>query len=142
METAFPFAAFQRKEHFAAAVQIAEPFRIFRVLEVRPHIVVHLFKYFKTFPVTREPVSFKHGYQGLDMHPPELLVPLQLLRRKSLAVHEVEYAAVLLVLRMLQPKRKDAVQKLVLVLFFSSFKSIVTYILNKLILHRCYAQIY
>lgn len=40
METAFPFAALEREQHLAAAVQIAEPFGVFGVLEMRPGVVV------------------------------------------------------------------------------------------------------
>ena len=36
METAFPFAALEREQHLAAAVQIAEPFGVFGVLEMQP----------------------------------------------------------------------------------------------------------
>ena len=41
METPFPFAAFQVKQHIALAVEISPPFRMFRVFEMRPGVVMH-----------------------------------------------------------------------------------------------------
>ena len=93
METPFPFPAFQRKQDFSPAVQIPEPFRIFPVLEMAPHITVELFKPPETFSVACQGISFKHGNGGFNMHPPQFLVPFKLLLRIALTVHEIEYPA-------------------------------------------------
>ena len=62
-----------------------------------PHIVVHLFKPLQTALVAGEVIALDERNQRLDMHPPKFLVPLQLLGREALAVHEVEDALVLFV---------------------------------------------
>lgn len=45
----------------------------------------------------RQFIALDHRYQGLDVYPPEFLVPLQLLQGAAQTVHEVEDAAILLV---------------------------------------------
>ena len=97
MEAAFPLAALERKQYLTAAVQVAEPLRIFAVLEVGPEVIVQFEEPFQGLLVACELVSFNHADGAFQMHPPQLLVPFQFLGRIALAVHEIEDAAVLLV---------------------------------------------
>ena len=57
METAFPLAALAFEEHFAATVEITEPFGVFSVLEVRPSVVVHAVEPFEATLVAGELVA-------------------------------------------------------------------------------------
>ena len=97
MEATFPFSALERKQHFALAVKIAKPFRMFGVGKMRPYVVVNTIEPFKAFLATGELVALDHGDERLDVNPPEFLVPFELLARMAEAVHEIEDAAVLLV---------------------------------------------
>lgn len=97
VETAFPLATLEREQHLAAAVQIAEPFGVFGVLEMRPGVVVQPEEPVETRLRTGEAVSLDHRDHRFDMHPPQFLVPFELLLRVSEPVHEIEQAAVLLV---------------------------------------------
>lgn len=97
MEAAFPFAAFEGEEDFAAPVEVAVPFGVFGVVEVCPDVVVYSLKPCETVGVASEFVAFDHGDEGLDVYPPEFLIPFELLEGASEAIHEIEDAAVLLV---------------------------------------------
>ena len=97
METTFPLSTLESQEHFSATVEIAIPLRIFRILEVSPHIVMYLLKPLKALLVAGELVSFKEADCRFEMHPPELLVPFKLLHRSSLDVLEIEDSAEFLV---------------------------------------------
>ena len=97
VEATLPFAALERQQHLAAAVQIAEPFGILRVLEVRPHVLIELLEPGQTLAVARELVALEHGDGRFEVHPPQLLVPFELLLGMPQTVHEVEAAAVLFV---------------------------------------------
>ena len=97
METTFPLAAFQRQQHLATAIQVAEPFGMFGILEVRPRVIVHTFKPFEASRVAREPVTFYSRNKCFKVYPPQLLIPFELLRRETLAIHEIEYTAEFLV---------------------------------------------
>ena len=97
MEAAFPFAAFEGEEDFAAPVEVAVPFGVFGVVEVCPDVVVYSLKPCETVGVAGEFVAFDHGDEGLDVYPPEFLIPFELLEGASEAIHEVEDAAILLV---------------------------------------------
>ena len=97
METSFPLASLEREQYFSAAVQVAVPFGIFGILEVAPGVVVDTLEPLQTFFIAGQPVPLYHGNERLDVHPPQLLVPFQLLGRTAVAVHEVEDAPVLLI---------------------------------------------
>ena len=97
VEATFPFSALERKQHFALAVKITKPFRMFGVGKMRPYVVVNTVEPFKAFLASGELVALDHGDERLDVHPPEFLVPFELLARMAEAVHEIEDAAVLLV---------------------------------------------
>ena len=97
METAFPLAALEGEEDLTAAVQVAVPLRVLGILEVGPHIVVELLEPLETLLVACELVALDHADRRLEMHPPELLVPLELLHRGTLDVLEVEDSAIFLV---------------------------------------------
>ncbi len=94
MEAALPFTALERQEDFASAVEIAEPLRILRILELREEVVVQLQEPLQTLFVASQLVALQHGDGGLDMDPPKFLVPFQLLLRITLAVHEVEDSSI------------------------------------------------
>ena len=57
VEATFPLATFQRQQHLAAAVEVAKPLGIFRVLEVRPCVVVHTLKPFEAARVAGELIA-------------------------------------------------------------------------------------
>ena len=95
METPLPLAALEREEHLPAAVEVTEPFGIFRIFEVRPHVIVQFLKPRKALLVARQLVGLDHRDRGFDMHPPQFLIPFELLLRTPEAIHEIEYAAVL-----------------------------------------------
>ena len=61
MEAALPFTTLEREKNFTAAIQITIPFRILSVLEMRPHIVVELFKPLKALFVSCELVALEHA---------------------------------------------------------------------------------
>ena len=65
--------------------------------EVTPYIIVDALKPCKALLATGEFIALDHGDESLDVNPPQLLVPLQLLHWTVQAVHEVEDASVLLV---------------------------------------------
>ena len=94
MEAAFPLAAFKWQQDLAATVQIAEPFRIFRVLEMAPDIFMYSLEPFQALRIPSQLIALQGGNQCLDVHPPELLVPFQLLWREALAVEKVIYSAI------------------------------------------------
>ena len=97
MEAAFPFAAFEGEEDFSASVEVAVPFWVFGVVEVCPDVVVDSLEPCETVCIAGEFVAFDHGDEGLNVYPPEFLVPFELLEGVSEAIHEVEDAAVLFV---------------------------------------------
>ena len=97
MEAAFPFAAFEREQTLAAAIEIAEPFGIFGVGKVRPDIIVNALEPFEAARVAREAIAFNHRDERFDVYPPKFLVPLELLQGTAEAVHKVEDAAILLI---------------------------------------------
>lgn len=97
VETAFPLTALQREKHFAAAVEVAEPFGMLGVLEVAPGVVVDALEPLQALRVAGQAVALYRGDEGLDVYPPQLLVPLQLLGRTAVAIHEVEDASILFV---------------------------------------------
>ena len=97
MEASLPLATLEGKQHFALTVQIAEPFGMLGIHEVAPHIVVYALEPCQTLGVAGQFVALDHGDESLDVYPPQLLVPLQLLERTSKTVHEVEDTAILLV---------------------------------------------
>ena len=70
VETAFPFAALEGEKYFALTVEIAEPFGVFGIGEVRPDVVVDAVEPFEASFVAGEAVAFDHGDEGLDMYPP------------------------------------------------------------------------
>ena len=97
VEAAFPLAALQGEEHFAPAVEVAVPFGVVGVDEVAPDVAVYAFEPVEAAGVAGEAVAFEHSDEGLDVYPPEFLVPFELLAGVSQPVHKVEYASVLLV---------------------------------------------
>ena len=58
METAFPLTALQREKHFAAAVEVAEPFGMLGVLEVAPGVVVDALEPLQALRVAGQAVAF------------------------------------------------------------------------------------
>ena len=95
METTFPFSALERQEDLSSSVQITIPFRIFLILEMRPHIVMKLHEPFQAFLVSCKLVSLDHAYRRLKMYPPELLIPFELLIIKlAVEAHAAFYHAV------------------------------------------------
>ena len=74
VEATFPFSALERKQHFALAVKIAKPFRMFGVGKMRPYVVVNTVEPFKAFLATGELVALDHGDERLDVHPAEFLL--------------------------------------------------------------------
>ena len=97
VEASLPFASLERKKHLATAVEVAEPLRVERILEARPHIFIKLFEPFQAFLVPCELVAFDHCDRGLYVNPPEFLIPFEFLLRGALAVEEVEDSAIFLV---------------------------------------------
>jgi len=70
VEAAFPFSAFEGEEHFAATVEVTEPFGIFGIFEVLPEIVVQLEEPFQAFSVACKLVTLDHADSGFEVHPP------------------------------------------------------------------------
>ena len=70
VEAAFPFTAFKRQEHFAATVEIAEPFGEFLIFEVAPGVVVYFLEPFETAFVAGEGIAFDHRDESLAVYPP------------------------------------------------------------------------
>ncbi len=97
MKTSFPFASFEWEQNFATAVQVPEPLSILRIGEMRPCIIVNLFKPLDTLPISSQGVAFDQAYQRFDMDPPEFLVPFELLQRVPFDVHKIENTAILLI---------------------------------------------
>src|SRR5664279_495100 len=81
MEAALPFSALQREEHIALAVEISEPFSKLGIRKMFPGVGVQPLEPVGARGLPGESHALKEGDQGLDMHPPELLVPFELLRR-------------------------------------------------------------
>ena len=97
VEASLPFSTFERQKNFALTVQVAIPFGIFGIGEVRPGIFVNAFKPFQTFFVAGELIALEHGDERFDVNPPKLLVPFELLTGMAQTIHKVENATVLLV---------------------------------------------
>ncbi len=97
MEAALPLAALEGQQDFALTVEIAVPLGVVIVAEVFPSVVVDALEPVEATLVARELVALDEGDEGLEMYPPELLVPFELVARMAEAIHEVEDAAVLLV---------------------------------------------
>ncbi len=53
VKTAFPFSAFQRKQHFATTIQITEPLAILLIPEMLPGVLMYFFKPLGTTRITR-----------------------------------------------------------------------------------------
>ena len=70
METAFPLSTLQGQENFTATVQVAVPFRIFGILEMRPHVIVKFLEPLKALLVAGQLVSLDHTDSRLQMYPP------------------------------------------------------------------------
>lgn len=70
MEATLPFSALEREKDFTTAIKVAVPFRILRVLEMSPHIIVELFKPLKAFLVSCELVALDHADRRFKMYPP------------------------------------------------------------------------
>lgn len=88
-------------------VEVTEPFGIFRIFEVRPHVIVQFLKPRKALLVARQLVGLDHRDRGFDMHPPQFLIPFELLLRTPEAIHEIEYAAVLFVPAVFDGRKRD-----------------------------------
>ena len=97
METAFPFTTFKRQKHLTATVQITEPLRILLILEVIPKILIQFHEPLEAFLVAGQLIALEHRNRRFDMYPPELLVPLQLLLRRTLRVQKIENPAIFLI---------------------------------------------
>jgi len=61
METSFPLTALESEQHLSPPVQIAEPFRIFLILEMSPHVVVKLHEPVETLLVSGELITLDHA---------------------------------------------------------------------------------
>src|SRR5690554_3288063 len=97
MKASFPFPSFQVKEYFTLSVQIAPPLGVTWILEMFPSVIMY---FLEPFPALHRPcklISLKKRYQRLHVYPPELLIPLQLLRRVPFPIHKIEYAPILLI---------------------------------------------
>ena len=70
METSFPFTTFEWKKDLATSVEIAIPFRIFRILEMGPHIIVEFLEPLKTLFITCELITLDHTNSRFEVHPP------------------------------------------------------------------------
>ena len=97
MEASLPLSSLEREKDLTTTVQVTEPLRIFRILEVLPHVFVELLEPVEAFLISGKLVSFEHADRRLKMYPPKLLIPLKLLLRLSLPVEEVENATILFV---------------------------------------------
>ena len=72
-----------------------------------PHVLVDFHEPIEAFLLARQLVAFNHGDERLNVNPPKLLVPLELLKRSAQTIHEVEDAAVLLVPTVLSLAKGD-----------------------------------
>ena len=97
VEAAFPLAALQGQQHFALAVEVTVPFRIFGVAEVAPGVVVDALEPVEATLVAGELIALDEGDERLEVYPPELLIELEFMAGLAEAVHEVEDASELLV---------------------------------------------
>ena len=79
MEASLPFSTLEGQEDFSATVQIAIPLRILGILEMRPHIIVNLSEPLEALLVSCELICLDEADCRLQMYPPKLLIPLQLL---------------------------------------------------------------
>lgn len=59
MEATFPFATFQVEQHFALTIQIAPPFRMIRVLEMVPCVLMYFHKPFETILRSGQLIPFQ-----------------------------------------------------------------------------------
>ena len=97
METTFPFASFERQKHLTRTVKITEPFGIFRILKMIPHIIVQPLKPLQASNISSQLIPLYHCYGTLNMDPPQFLVPLEFLSRISISVQKIENSAVFFV---------------------------------------------
>ena len=97
MEAAFPLATLEGQQDFALAVEVAVPLGIVGVAEVAPGVVMYALEPVEAALVARELIALDEGDEGLEVHPPELLIPFKLVTRMAETIHEVEDAAELLV---------------------------------------------
>lgn len=95
MEASLPFAPLGWQKYFPPSVEISEPLRILWVFEVRPGVLMHLLKPLHALLVPGQFISLEQRNQCFQVYPPKLLVPFQLLRRITFAVHEVIDTSVL-----------------------------------------------
>ena len=97
MEASLPLTSLKGKKNLSTTVEVAVPLRVFRILEVRPHIIVNLLEPLQALLVTCELICLDEADCRLEVYPPEFLVPLELLHWSTFDVLEIEDSAVLLV---------------------------------------------
>ena len=96
----------------AVAAEVAVPFPVFGIAEIRPAVVDGLHKPIEIYRLARIAVSHQGGDDHLVVRPPQLHIVLIGLRRLAQAIHEIEQPAVLLI-----PAGVDGIQEETLRLF-------------------------
>ena len=89
MEAALPLAALEGQQDFALTVEVAVPLGILGVAEVAPGIVVDALEPVEATLVARELIALDEGDEGLEMYPPQLLVPFELVARMAEVPSEI-----------------------------------------------------
>ena len=97
MEGAFEEVALRRLGDGAVAMEVAVPFAVLLVREDAVGVVECLLVHLQVLVIARGLVGVQTRQDGLALGPPELHVLGIVLRRETLAVTEVDHAAVLLV---------------------------------------------